>query len=141
MKEIQDAGNDFIVYTYELHICRMAGCYSVVSDLLDEEYLGDKPHFAQKLCNELLKIDYHCGKHTEYIDHIEKLLDADKTGKYMVYDYKTNTVKSIIDVKKMRKMRKTNMLEIFNTSMNTEDVIMFVVAISAIHFVLWVLLF
>lgn len=141
MKEIKDAGNDFVVYTHELHTCRMAGCYSVVADLLDEEYLGDKPHFAQKLCNELLKIDYHCGKHTEYIDHVEKLLDADKTGKYMVYDYKTNTVKPIIDVKKMRKMRKTNMLEIVNMSIATEHVIMFVVAILTIHVVLCLLIF
>ncbi len=105
-KEILEAGNNFIVYTYDLHICRMAGCYSIVADLLDEEYLGDNPHLTQKLCNELLKIEYRCADHNEYIKYIENILDSDKTNKYMVYDYGSDSLKPIINIKKLRSSKK-----------------------------------
>lgn len=48
-KEVLDAGNNFLVYTLDLHICRMAGCYNTISDLLDEEKLN--PYFSYALTN------------------------------------------------------------------------------------------
>jgi len=37
----------------DMHICRMAGCYNNISDLLDEVYLN--PHFCYTLVNMLMK--------------------------------------------------------------------------------------
>ena len=102
-KEIISKGNNFIVYTYQLHTCRMAGCYSVVSDLLDEEYLGDKTHYVQKLCNELLSINSHAETINKYIDHILiPLFDHDFNNSYLVYDYQSKDFRPPINIKKLR---------------------------------------
>ena len=37
--EIINSKNTFLTYSHDVHVCRMAGCYSVVADLLDEEPL------------------------------------------------------------------------------------------------------
>jgi len=50
--EVIKAGNTFITYSHDIHICRMAGCNSVVADLLDETTLS--VFHANKLVKELL---------------------------------------------------------------------------------------
>ena len=52
--EIWKSGNRFFNYSLSLHICRMAGCYSVVSDWMDEVQL--QPHYADKLIREITGI-------------------------------------------------------------------------------------
>lgn len=39
-KEVIDCGNNFVTYCQEIHVARMAGCYSIASDMLDEEKLS-----------------------------------------------------------------------------------------------------
>lgn len=51
-KEIRDAGNRFFSYSKDIHVCRMSGCFNIVADLMDEEYLH--VHHVIKLTNELL---------------------------------------------------------------------------------------
>jgi hypothetical protein len=102
-KEIISKGNNFIVYTYSLHICRMAGCYSVVADLLDEEYLGNKIHYLQKLCNELLNTNYHTDTITKYIEQfLIPLFEQDYNNSYLVYDYQYKDFRPIINIKRLR---------------------------------------
>ena len=50
--EVMNAGNNFLTYTNDIHICRMAGCFSVISDLLDETKLN--LFYINKLTKELL---------------------------------------------------------------------------------------
>ena len=50
--EIIKAGNGFITYTSDMHICRMAGCNSIIADSLDEGPL--KIHHKMRLIKEIL---------------------------------------------------------------------------------------
>jgi hypothetical protein len=50
-QEILGVNNNFITYCEEIHIARMAGCYSIISDLLDETELP--PFYAVKLIKEI----------------------------------------------------------------------------------------
>ena len=73
-KEVMCAGNNFITYSNEIHICRMAGCYSIISDLLDEEPL--KLFYINKLCKELVgcpKDLPHWENRVEYIQQLNSL--------------------------------------------------------------------
>ena len=73
-KEVMCAGNNFITYSNEIHICRMAGCYSIISDLLDEESL--KLFYINKLCKELVgcpKDLPHWENRVEYIQQLNSL--------------------------------------------------------------------
>ncbi|CAD7926020.1 unnamed protein product [Amoebophrya sp. A120] len=51
-KEVLKAGNTFVTYCEELHVCRMAGCNAVIADSIDEEEL--QVFHATKLARELL---------------------------------------------------------------------------------------
>ena len=51
-KEVYD-GNKFINYSYDLHVCRMAGCNNFISDLIDEGTFS--PHFCNVFTNAYLK--------------------------------------------------------------------------------------
>jgi hypothetical protein len=68
-------GNVIVTYSEDIHICRMAGCNSVVSDLLDECQLP--LHYVTKLCNEIMglyssKTLPHWSNRQEYISQISK---------------------------------------------------------------------
>lgn len=71
-KEIINAGNTFFVYSHQIHICRMAGCNSVVADLIDEQKLP--LHYINKFCKELMENDNkmpHCSQQKEFIEYIQ----------------------------------------------------------------------
>ena len=105
--EVVSVGNDFIVYSYELHICRMSGCYSVVADLLDEQYLGDKLHYVQKLCNELMKVNCNANTIKEYAEQLQSKMERDAQQLYLVYDFRNKDFRPMVNLKrlKMGKMR------------------------------------
>lgn len=52
-KEVWDSGNRCFHYSMPIHICRMAGCYSVLADWMDEVPLD--LHYINKLVRELTK--------------------------------------------------------------------------------------
>ena len=70
--EIKKVGNTIITYSEELHICRMAGCNSIIADLIDEVEL--KPHYLVQLCNQITKNkDISCwGNREAYINNLRK---------------------------------------------------------------------
>uniref|UniRef100_A0A6C0J019 RING-type domain-containing protein n=1 Tax=viral metagenome TaxID=1070528 RepID=A0A6C0J019_9ZZZZ len=83
--EIINSKNTFFTYSHDIHVCRMAGCYSVVADLLDEEPL--KMFYVLKLCKELI----HCPKDLPHwenrVDYI-KSLKKHNTKVYNFYEQK-----------------------------------------------------
>ena len=102
-REVLHAGNDFFVYSEAIHICRMAGCYSIIGDLMDEKKLS--VYHACKLCNELCGIhrfeendelpNYNDRK--RYIECIKTMIAT----KNKVYDFKQKRLSKIIDVNKL----------------------------------------
>ena len=113
-QEVVSVGNDFIVYSYELHICRMAGCFSVVADLLDEEYLGDKLHYVQKLCNELMKVNCHANTIKEYANQLQSKMDRDVQQHYLVYDFRHKDFRPIVNLKRLRMGKMGIYLNVYN---------------------------
>jgi hypothetical protein len=71
-KEVWNIGNRFFNYSLDIHICRMAGCYSVVSDWMDEILL--EPHYADKLIRELTGITDQRFGYTEFQDSIRSFV-------------------------------------------------------------------
>jgi ribosomal protein L40E len=69
--EVQNAGNGFITYCNEIHVCRMAGCHNLKADALDENKLS--PYHAAQLVKEILKLDVsdqpcRCGARNKISD-------------------------------------------------------------------------
>lgn len=115
-KEILNAGNDFFVYSEDVHVCRMSGCYSIVADLMDETKFH--VHFVIKLCNELcvkymLDVEHMSsnlreemlfnpwnGKCDEYVSNIKKAVV--RRGK--VYDFYNRKFSYMVDVGKLESL-------------------------------------
>ena len=101
-REVLLAGNDFFVYSEDVHICRMAGCYSVIADLMDEQKLI--VYHACKLCEEL------CGLYRRQNDELPNFNDRHRyieciktmiATKDKVYDFKNQQLSKIINVQKL----------------------------------------
>lgn len=118
--EVIKAGNTFVTYSNAIHICRMAGCYSVVSDLLDEEKLGI--FYANKLCRELLDPS---SKHLpQWSEDREKYLSKLKGLNYQVYDFYYKSFRPLIDVSKIDWLiwyyqQQKQISQFINTNINT----------------------
>jgi hypothetical protein len=100
--EILQIGNNFFVYTYDIHICRLAGCNSIIADSLDE--IKFPPHYVVKLCNELTNIDNakspHWSENGLYIEYLkEKCTEINP-----VYNYKHKRFEPIINISNVNKM-------------------------------------
>eukprot|EP00040_Diaphanoeca_grandis_P022507 m.121089 g.121089 ORF g.121089 m.121089 type:complete len:507 (+) comp28844_c0_seq16:276-1796(+) len=98
-KEIYQTGNDFFVYTLDLHTCRMAGCYSVMSDLLDEKKLP--LHYLASLCKELIVSGGNMEVTNQHVPHYSnrvEFVEYIKKNNRNVYDYSTRSMKPLIDV-------------------------------------------
>jgi hypothetical protein len=74
--EVIENGNTFITYSNDIHICRMAGCYSVISDLLDEEPLN--LFYMNKLCKELVGSPKDLPHWEDRVGYIQKLESLNK---------------------------------------------------------------
>jgi hypothetical protein len=97
-KEIIKAGNTFITYSYDIHICRMAGCNSVVSDLLDENALS--VFHSNKLVKELLRSPCDLPHWTDRENYIKKVKEYNKKVYNLYYKKETN----LINVDKLNNM-------------------------------------
>lgn len=96
-QEIVNSGNKFFTYTHDIHICRMAGCNSIIADLLDERQLTISE--MNSLINELLGMPNdlpNWSERREYIDYLEK-------NNKRVFNLKTNQFTSLIDIKQVNK--------------------------------------
>lgn len=76
-KEVWSAGNRCFHYSLPIHICRMAGCYSVLADWMDEIQL--EPHYINKLVREItcvytdLTVDHYRRSRTSFLSLVEKV--------------------------------------------------------------------
>ena len=100
-REVINAGNSFFVYSHRMHVCRMAGCFSIVADLMDEGSLS--LYHSCKLVDEVCGIQRRSGRdiptfkdRENYIKFVEK-----KVQNKMVYDFKRKKVVPCIDIKKL----------------------------------------
>lgn len=107
-REVRNAGNWFVTYCQDLHVCRMAGCHSVLADLMDERPLG--MFHAVKLVKEVLKLDVAPSSSQNPYDPVMWLEDTDayldlvNTHNYEVFDIRARRWKPIIDARKLRSM-------------------------------------
>ena len=92
----------------------MSGCYSVVADLLDEEYLGDKLHHVQKLCNELMKVNCHANTIKEYAEQLQSKMERDAQQLYLVYDFRNKDFRPIVNLKKLKMGKMGVYLNVYN---------------------------
>lgn len=99
--------NNFFVYSYELHKCRQAGCYSVLSNQMTKTIFPI--HYMNKLFRELYrkpqpKIENHNIIHgleysfpNSYLRTIKKWNDATD----LVFNYESAKFENLIDLKKI----------------------------------------
>ena len=91
--------NKYFVYSFMIHTARMAGCYSVVGDMMDEE--GLPLAYVHKSLKELLAIDItlNMDNKSEYLLKIEEANNrADK-----VYNYLTKKMEPPINMTRLRR--------------------------------------
>ena len=96
--EVIKAGNSFITYTYDIHVCRMAGCNSVVADTIDEHPLS--VFHANKLVKELLGSPADLPHWTERESYIKKVGELNKKVYNLYYSKHTD----LIDINKLNNM-------------------------------------
>ena len=94
--EIVKAGNTFFTYSNEIHICRMAGCFSVVADLLDEEPLS--LYHSNKLIKEIM----HLPKDAPHWTDSSKYLEVVKIHNREVFDIYYNTFRPLVNINTLR---------------------------------------
>jgi hypothetical protein len=94
-QEVMKAGNTFIVYSHDIHVARMAGCYSKVADLLDEEPLSN--HHMTRICKEL------CGNYnmTPHFSNREVYLKFLRDHNIMVYDFYYGYMRPLFNISKI----------------------------------------
>lgn len=103
--EINRKGNRIVAYSMDLHVCRMAGCYSPIADLWDEMLLP--PHLVTKLCNEVLGIE-HDGEidipnWAVQTDEYCALIEEHTRKMPMVYDIWLRRMRPVVDVGLLKK--------------------------------------
>tara|TARA_B100000795_G_C22760572_1_gene423421 strand:+ start:210 stop:1379 length:1170 start_codon:yes stop_codon:yes gene_type:complete len=93
--EVIGAGNTFFVYSHDIHVARMAGCYSKIADLLDEEPLSN--HYLTRLCKEL------CGNFnsTPHWSNREVYLKFLSDHNIQVYDCYYGYMRPLFDISKI----------------------------------------
>lgn len=97
--EILECGNDFFVYSLDIHVARMSGCYSIAADLLDEQLLNIS--YINKLTREILKINdstLNILDKNNYLQQVQKLNDR----KSRVYDYSNKKFCPPINMDKLK---------------------------------------
>merc|ERR1711924_218590 len=112
-KEVLAAGNSFVTYCQELHVCRMAGCHSVLADLLDENALS--VFHTVKLIKEVLRLEYSSDAedspgllpHATYdpllwLEDTEAYLKLVDGKNYEVFDFYARRAKPLIHVNKVK---------------------------------------
>ena len=117
--EICRAGNTFFTYTEEIHICRMAGCFSVVSDLLDEQKLS--VFHANKLVKEILNLPSSAPHWTD----LDSYMNEVNMNNEEVYDINTNRMKPLINTFKLNTMIHIYLLNKNITDLYNENKILF----------------
>ena len=96
--EVIKAGNTFITYSYDIHVCRMAGCNSVVADELDEHVLS--VFHANKLVKELLGCPQDLPHWTDRENYIKKVTQLNTK----VYDLYNRSYRDLINTSKLNNM-------------------------------------
>jgi len=102
-REVLNAGNSFFVYSKEIHVCRMAGCFSVLADMIDEKKMAE--HWSATLTNQILGNFEACNwSDVDYIDCVKNAVKK-REKVYSIYHRK---MMPIIDVKKLERIISKN---------------------------------
>ena len=94
------AKNDFFVYGFMIHVARMAGCYSVVADMMDEEALPLP--YIHKLVKELLGQKDMTLNISEIDSYLSSVARENRLNR--VYNYLTKKMETPINMIKLRKL-------------------------------------
>jgi hypothetical protein len=104
--EIRAAGNlNVFTYSFDMHVCRMSGCHSVVADLLDEERLS--MFHCAKLVRELLFIGRgeHSNRNSDpvlWYDNPEIWLQEISVKNRSVWDFNKRRFCPLVNVDQLR---------------------------------------
>ena len=98
-----NAKNDFFVYSFKIHVARMAGCYSVVADMMDEEVLPLP--YLHKLVKELLLLKDKSLNISDQ-DRYLSIIDSENSKANNVYNYLTSQFELPINIEKLIKHMK-----------------------------------
>ena len=93
--------NDYFVYSFKIHIARMAGCYSVVADMMDEERLPLP--YLNKLVKEILKISDRPLNITERQAYLDTIASENNRAD-RVYNYLTRQFEPPINMAKLTRL-------------------------------------
>eukprot|EP00928_Gymnodinium_smaydae_P070091 TRINITY_DN54028_c0_g1_i1.p1 TRINITY_DN54028_c0_g1~~TRINITY_DN54028_c0_g1_i1.p1 ORF type:complete len:557 (-),score=56.18 TRINITY_DN54028_c0_g1_i1:226-1896(-) len=100
-REVISAGNTFMTYCAELHVCRMSGCHSVLGDLLDEHALG--MFHTVKLVKEVLRLDaLQSYDSTLWLEDSDAYLELIASHNVDVFDFYSRRMKPLIHLKKVK---------------------------------------
>ena len=125
-KEIYSTGNNYFVYSLDIHISRMAGCYSPVADYMDEKKLNI--HYINKLLREITNTDFDFStvnfksspiKYLENIDTInfnnDRVYDINsKNFSFKIHKYRLlQTLIENIITEKLNNIRFVDIIYIF----------------------------
>ena len=97
--EVISVNNDFIVYSHDLHTCRMAGCYSVVGDTIDEETLPKA--YVFKAVREILNITDKSLNISNLNNYLTVIENKNNTAT-QVYNYKSSKFEKPINMTKLK---------------------------------------
>ena len=104
--QVLAAGNRFFVYSMDIHIARMAGCFSIVADQMDERSLT--VYHAAKLCDELCGIDRMDGnEEIPTFDDAQKYIQCIAARNKRVFDWKWKRMTPLIDIKALERFIKS----------------------------------
>ena len=98
-KEVLAAGNRFFVYSMDIHIARMAGCFSIIADQMDERTLT--VYHAAKLCDEICGIDRKQNEEIPTFDDRENYIRCLAAKTKMVYDFRRKKMAPSVDIDKL----------------------------------------
>ena len=92
--EVWNVGNTFFTYSLPIHICRMAGCFSVIADWMDEIEL--QPHYANKLISEITNCNnlVNNGLSDRYCEQVNRLNSENP----LVYNIRSKQFSPIINI-------------------------------------------
>ena len=141
-KEVMKVGNTFIVYSHDIHVARMAGCYSKVVDLLDEEQLSN--HHMTRICKELCgnyNMTPHWSNRTVYLKFLGD-------HNIMVYDFYYGYMRPLFNISEISRrlwiQEHMHAVTQFYTKIanpiENNTYVSFMIVITAIFITFWVIM-
>ena len=101
-KQVRGCGNSFFVYSYALHLARMAGCHSVIADQMDE--IAFPLSYMNKCVKELLtmpELSLNISERQSINLYLDKVKQTNDRSDF-VYDFLTKKFSRPIHIHRLK---------------------------------------